>query len=446
VRHLVLVAALLLAGCRATPRADGDGDVARRLDALFAELEQKHAFTGAVLVGRGERVLWRRGIGYANVEQRVPFTPDTPGDAASIAKTFTAALVVTLADERILELDAPVQRYLPELPYPAVTLRHLLSHASGIPVLDYDYFDHYIPRGEIRTTERLLAVIAAQAPPLWFEPGTRFMYSSFGYDLAALAAARATNRPFAELLAERFFRPLGLTSAFVRPGRLAEFPGVRALGYDRGRLRDVFDFEAFHGGSNIYISAADLQRWNAYWLAHDRPALLEPARIGGAPSGITLGSWYRARDGSATWYPGHLEGFHSVVFRDADHHSIVYIANNTLDPWLHHGIVRAIRSVLAGREPASPAPAAVARFGKDDRRLVVGRWTTRDGESLQIADAPAFTLERAGVAYRIVPMSETALYVPGLDYVIGFGRDPRGEITKMYLSTNVDERWATRAR
>jgi CubicO group peptidase (beta-lactamase class C family) len=440
----VLFVVALVTGCRATPRSDDA--IVRRLDALFDGLERRGAFTGAIVVGRGDHVLWQRGTGYANVERGVAFTPDTPGDTGSIAKTFTAALVVTLAGEHVLDLDAPVQRYLPELPYPTVTLRHLLSHASGIPVLDYDFFDPHVPGPEIRTTERLLAVLAAQAPPLAFDPGTQFMYSSFGFDLAALAAARATGRRFADLLDERFFRPLRLTSAFLRPGRFADFPGIRTLGYDHGKQRDVFDFEAFHGGSNIYISAADLQRWNAYWIAHDRAQLLEPARIASSPSGISLGSWYRARDRSATWYPGHLEAFHSVVFRDAQQQSIVYIANNTLDPWLHHGIVRAIRAVIAGQSTPSLQPPAVATFAKTDHPRVVGRWTASDGELIEIADTPAFTVRRDGVAYRIVPMSETAQYVPGLDYVIGFARDSQGEITRMYISTNVDERWATRSR
>lgn len=84
-------------------------------------------------------------------------------------------------------------------------------------VLDYDFFDKWLPPGEVRTTESLLGVLAAQKPALAFAPGTAFEYSSFGYDLAALAAARVARSTYAELLKARVFDPLGVTSAFVHP-------------------------------------------------------------------------------------------------------------------------------------------------------------------------------------------------------------------------------------
>ncbi len=174
--------------------------------------------------------------------------------------------MLLLHGEGILDLDAPVQRYLPELPYPEITLRHLLSHSSGLPAY-YDYFEPFIPAGQVRTTETLLGIIAERKPPLHFRPGSSFEYSSFAYDLAALAAARATGPTYGDLLQRRFFEPLGITSAFVRPARLSDFPGARTIGYRHIRgvreVNDVFDLEAFHGGSNIYISARDLHRWNS---------------------------------------------------------------------------------------------------------------------------------------------------------------------------------------
>ena len=169
------------------------------------------------MVADGRDVVWDRGFGYAHLENKIPFTADTAIDGASLAKTFTAALVLALSGEGRLRLDDPVRRSLPELPYPTITWRHLLSHSSGLPVLDYDYFDKWLPANEVRTTESLLGVLGAQRPALSFAPGTAFEYSSFGYDLAALAAARVARSTYAELLTLRLFQPLGVTSAFVRP-------------------------------------------------------------------------------------------------------------------------------------------------------------------------------------------------------------------------------------
>lgn len=425
--------ATLLFGCRST---------SQRLDALFTDLHNRGLFDGAIIIGHNDSDVFEKGYGFANVEKRVPFMPDTPVDGASLAKTFTAALLVALEQEGVLKLDDPAQRYLPELPYPEITLRHLLSHTSGIPSPYYEYFDAFLPPGEIRTNDRLLGVIAAQKPPLRARPGTRFEYSSFAFDLAALAAERATGKPYGVLLQERFFRPRGITSAFLRPPRLADFPGVRTIGYRRenGQLVpfDVFEDEAFYGGSNIYISARDLHRWN---MSDFAAPLLQLADVGDHPSGLTLGSWYRAPDGSAFWYSGHLQGFHSVVFRDlSTRTSIVFVSNNTVEPWMQHGVIRAIRAIMRGSsEP--PAPPATIDIKKDAYASLAGQWKMPDGEILLIdlAERHLF-MTRNGVRYLMVQIDPRSFYIPGLDFVIGFS----GE--KMHVSTNLGESWAQRER
>jgi len=431
-------AALLSLGCRTTAPA--------RIDALLSDLHGRGLFDGAVVVSDDHGVVFARGFGFANLERQVPFTPDTAADGASLAKTFTAALLVGMERDGLVNLDDRAQKYLPELPYPDITLRHLLSHSSGIPVRDYDYFDPFLPRDQVRTTEVLLRVIASQKPPLASTPGREFDYSSFCYDLAALAAARAGGKSYYELLSERFFRPLGITSAFVRPGRFADFPGVRTLGYQHHELNEVFDLEAFHGGSNIYISARDLDRWNRFFFhAPSLAAALEFARVGDSPSALTLGSWYRSDDGNEFWYSGHLQGFHSEVFRDVrTGWSIVYMSNNTIEPWLQKGMVRAIANVLAGRSPELAAP-ATGEIRKEERPSLAGQWSMPGGETLTIESSGSrISVVRAGVHYRIVQITPRAFYVPGLDYILGFARAADGSVSKIYRSTNVAEEWGTR--
>jgi len=418
-----LACAALLVSCRSTSPA-------ARLDALFTDLHARGLFSGAVVVAERDRILFEKGYGEANIEKHVPYTPDTPTDGASLAKTFTAALILALEREGVLKLDDPVQKYLPELPYPGITLRHLISHSSGIPSPYYEYFDQFLPPGETRTTERLLEVIAQHKPPLRATPGTAFEYSSFAFDLALLAAARAAGKPYAELLDERFFRPLGMTSAFLRPARLRDFPGIRTMSYRNGVVDDVFEDEAFHGGSNIYISARDLHRWNASLMAQPSPP---SARVNDHPSGLNLGSWYSG--GDSFWYSGHLQGFHSVVFRNVRRRlSIVYVSNNTVEPWMQHGVIRAVNAILDGRSDP-PAPPAVRRITKDDYASLTGEWRMSDGETLLIdRDARHLFITRNGVRYLIVQIDPKAFYVPGLDFITGFTDDDR-----LYVSTNLGE-------
>ena len=414
---------LFAAACRTVSPAS-------RLDALFSDLHRRGLFDGAVVVGDESRIVWEKGFGFANAEERVPFTPETPADGGSLAKTFTAALLLDLEREGMLDLDDPAQQLLPELPYPNVTLRHLITHRSGIAVLDYDYFDPYLPPPRIRTTEALLAVIAEQKPPLFFEPGTAFEYSSFAFDLAALAAARAARKSYGQLLEERYFRPLGITSAFLRPARLNEFPAVRTLGYRRAggklELNDVFDFEGFHGGSNIYLSARDLHRWNASFFSGDVPDSRAP---------LNLGSWYHS--GDAFWYSGHLQGFHSEVFRNMSRRwSVVYVSNNTIEPWLQKRIVHAVTEILAGRDAGLLTPPALDEVRREDRASRAGTWRLPDGDTITIeASGTRLLMAHDGLRYRMVQVDPRTFYVPGLDFMVGFAG------SRLWLSSNVGERF-----
>lgn len=439
----------------AEPAASKVSEVGRRLDALVGGLHDGGLFDGAVVVGERGRLLWEHGYGFAEAGSEVPFTPDTATDGASLAKTVAAGLVLLLESEGRLRLDDPAQRLLPELPYPEITLRHLLSHSSGL-LTDYGYFDAFLAPDELRTTERLLAVVAAERPALAFPPGSAFEYNSFAFDLASLAAARTDGSTYDALLERRVFEPLGMRSSFARPGRLADFPGVRTRAYRRndGRLEphDVFDLEAFHGGSNLYVSARDLHRWNvSFW---ERPILtgaaltaaLRPAEIGGLPSGLTLGSWYRDEAGSAFWYSGHLQGFHAEVFREPElRRSVVYVSNNTLEPWLQKALVRAITAVLDGRSPPVLEPPATDEIDAEEYAALAGEWRLPGAGAVTVEiSGSGLAVVRGGVSYPTFQVDPRTFYVPGVDWMIGFARQPDGSVARIHVSTNVAELWGSR--
>jgi hypothetical protein len=246
---------------------------------------------------------------------------------------------------------------------------------------------------------------------------------------------------------------------------------VRTLGYRREGERlvvnDVFEGEAFHGGCNVYISARDLDRWNASFLRAGRlpPAVLaadlsgaligvDPARSPAAAgrSGLTLGSWYRRADDSAFWYSGHLQAFHSEIYRDVPRGwSIVYTSNNTIDPWMQKGLVRAIVAVLEGRVPVPPAIPAVESIAARALPGLAGRYEMPGGEALVVEAAPdGLRVVRDGVTYRVHRIASDAFYIPGLDFVLGFARaEPARDARpawKVFVSSNVAESWGTTGR
>ena len=157
-RGFAIAACFTLAGGAAvasTPVVD-------RVDGLMRDLVSRNLFQGAVVVGTGGRIDYAAGFGFAEFARRVPFTPDTRTDGASMAKTFTAAALLQLAAEQRDDLDAPVRGILPECLHPTTRVRHLLVHSAGLP--NYEWFDSRVPKGEVRTNGRDLALVTRGAP------------------------------------------------------------------------------------------------------------------------------------------------------------------------------------------------------------------------------------------------------------------------------------------
>jgi CubicO group peptidase (beta-lactamase class C family) len=182
----------------------------------------------AVAVAVDGVVRWERAYGYADLEQCVPVTRFTMFRLASVSKPVTAIAALQLAEQRKLDLDAPIQRLVPEFPETPtpITVRQLLAHTSGIR--------HY--RGDEAMSTRQYASLASAlaifaGDSLVHPPGTAYAYSTYGYTLLGLAVERAAGQPFLEQLRTRVLEPAGV-SALRDDAQQALVPR-RARGYAR---------------------------------------------------------------------------------------------------------------------------------------------------------------------------------------------------------------------
>ena len=205
-RLIVFAAILIMQACsRSSTPALRDADV-------IAEREYvaRHLPGMSVVILKGDDTLFAQGYGAADIAGAVPIQPSTLFQLGSIGKQFLAALVVALAADGAVSLDASVVQYLPDftlLP-PGIVVRHLLSHTSGIRELftlreAQEGFDNLS-----RTRGELVASI--RKAPVDFPPGSRWSYSNTNYTMLALIVERITGQPYEDVLADRFFRPLEL--------------------------------------------------------------------------------------------------------------------------------------------------------------------------------------------------------------------------------------------
>jgi CubicO group peptidase (beta-lactamase class C family) len=219
-----LTCSLVILACPSLATAQTTAQRAAVDQFINAELARQRIPGMSIAVLRGDSVVIARGYGVANVEQRAPATDSTVYAVGSVSKQFTAAAIVLLSQQGRLALDDPITRYLPEgsAMWSAVTIRHLLTHTSGIPddvALDWhrDYSEAEMVRSAAQT-------------PLGFQPGELESYSSTGYALLGVIIHRVTGTPWADFVRDEIFRPLGMTTAGVNSD--IEIVPNRAAGYE----------------------------------------------------------------------------------------------------------------------------------------------------------------------------------------------------------------------
>ncbi|WIX81570.1 serine hydrolase domain-containing protein [Amycolatopsis carbonis] len=199
--------------------------------------------TGALVQVRGSAGAWSGVSGTADLTTGAPVPANAHFRIGSITKTFTAVVLLQLAAEHRLDLDAPVQRYLPGLlpaNYPRVTVAQLLNHTSGLPGVDLPEDPQWIVdhRYTVFTPQQVLAT--AFQHDLVFAPGTSQQYTNTNYLVAGLLIEKLTHRSYGDEVRDRILRPLGLRDTSV-PGNDPNLPAPYAHGYQvvNGQLVDL---------------------------------------------------------------------------------------------------------------------------------------------------------------------------------------------------------------
>ena len=220
--------------------------------------------------------------------------------------------------------------------------------------------------------------------------------------------------------------PPGVT---IRPQRLAAWTG-RAIGYRRvaGRLErfDSWEGEAFYGAANLSISAAQLAEWGAQWwqapVAAIRPLATTAAMISGKESGLSWGNWYCASTRRQCHYIGHHEGFHHLLYWDANRRlSVAMVTNNTLDAGLQQRLQRALVAFAENRPADARRELARPLAGRDPEP---GQFRFADGELVEVmARGGQALVRRDGLDYPAYPIGPGVRYLPGVDAYVSQAAD-----------------------
>jgi serine beta-lactamase-like protein LACTB, mitochondrial len=250
---------------------------ARRL-ARRLMVDEEYLPALSVAVGVNGTIVWAEGFGFLDAERRARAMPSTRFRTGSVSKTLTAAGIALLHDRGRLDLDAPVQKYVPAYPQKqwTVTTRQLLGDVAGVHRIRGDANDQ-MPRGYCGTVDEALKTFAYE--PLLFEPGTEYRFSTSGWILLSAVIEGAASEPFATFMSREILEPLGMTRTAIEgtPGTDADQDSVpfflRSTGDDaESRVAPAADYACFFGAGAFLSTPSDLVRLGSSWL---KPGLLK---------------------------------------------------------------------------------------------------------------------------------------------------------------------------
>ena len=321
-----------------------------------AEMQRQRVPGVSIAIVKDGVIVKARGYGLSNVELAVPASPETVYQSGSVGKQFTATLVMMLVEEGRIGLEDPIGKYVPESParWNDITIRHLLTHTSGISDSRWDSTDFQRNYSEADLTRMIAAM------PLDFAPGSKWKYSNPAYILLGIIVHRVTGRFYGDVLRERIFTPLGMTTARIISE--ADIVPNRAAGYQlvNGALKNqdwVSPAMNTTADGSLYLTVLDLAKWDAalYGETLLRRASLErmwtPVRLNdgtthpygfGWAFGDALG--HRIIQHGGAW-----QGFKSFIARYVDDRVTVIVLMNLgdADPArFAHGVAGAYDTAL----------------------------------------------------------------------------------------------------
>jgi len=186
-----------------------------QIEHYFDRVAEARQLNGNILLAENGHVVTARSFGYADFETRKRNTLDTRFNLASISKVFTSTAVLQLRDKGKLSLDDHLTKFFPDFIFPEVTIRHLLTHTSGLP--DFDVFNTIAQKksGKVISNEDILPELKNWKRGLEFKPGDRYQYCNLGYDLLALVIEKVSGLSLATYLERYIFKPAGMKNTYL---------------------------------------------------------------------------------------------------------------------------------------------------------------------------------------------------------------------------------------
>ena len=317
----------------------------KQADKVFKGLS-RNGLNGVVLYAEQGELIYEEAFGWRDLNKRHKdsIRIDDAFQLSSDSKMFTAEAVMLLKADGKLDYDDDIQKYIPEFPYEGVTIRHLLTHCSGLPRYDSMADEFWPDRKKPFSNEALIAMLVEKVPDPYGTPGGGFFYNNINYALLASVVERASGQHFEDFMRERIFEPCGMTHSYIYSMRgdttVSLYMPVEVHGHDMyrsGPVKAQNDYlNGVMGDKIMFSTVEDLYR---YSQALDGGLLLpdslqNEAFMPGSPdwkNDENYGfGWRMSKEHpDAYFHFGWWKGYRSLIVRDVAHRRFLAILTNT---------------------------------------------------------------------------------------------------------------------
>ncbi|MFT3936930.1 MAG: serine hydrolase [Chitinophagaceae bacterium] len=331
----------------------------KSIDSVLNYLYSRQLFNGTVLIAENGKVLYKKAFGIAGADGKA-LTTASAFNLASVSKQFFAMMTMMLKEEGKLQYDDAVQKYLPQFPYPQITIRQLMNHVSGLP----EYFDIADANRNLLdtlTNASMLDLLAKVKPVLVFTPGERFEYCNTNYTTLASIIEKLSGMRCDSFFAKRIAQPLKLSNTYIYNLTMKSYPSSRVFGFHYAGGKTVPDdllwLDGIVGDGNVYSSVEDLYKWDQALYTEKlikqstfKDAVTAGVLNNGKPTNYGFG-WFIEKTPGEFSHSGGWVAFGTFIDRYTSSHQTFILLDNSAT----HGIARyAVKNILDDKPNTLP--------------------------------------------------------------------------------------------
>lgn len=236
-------------------------DFARKrsfMEQFYKEFWEKGNVSGGIIVAQHGKIIFEAYSGYSDIENQIPITAETPIHIASISKVLTSLAVLKLVENKKIDLNEKVSKYLKGFPYEDVRVEDLMNHRSGLPnYLHLSDDKNYWDNRKKMTNQDLLDIFINLKPAAINAPGKKFAYNNTNFVMLALIIEKVTGLSYPQAMKHIVFNPLGMKNTFVMEFD-KDSARVSKSYYNNGKLWAYDHLDKTYGDKNIYSTPRDL--------------------------------------------------------------------------------------------------------------------------------------------------------------------------------------------